>query len=584
MPRMWQKADANATATNLRVVAPANAARAIINDNSGSTSYISRESQVTVVRKTDVVNDLTTGGTNPLAAEQGKNLAAEDAQLHSDIGDVNARVDAVNVRFDGSTRNYKTGKCYGTSGNLLTSTNGAYFDNYIPIEPGDIIIWHSGCNNSVSSFNDYSIVLYDAEKNYVSRTAANYLAEKTVTIASGSTARFIRACFNVNVISECFIKVNGSTVWTPAEDVKGIEERIEDLETGGGSVSRTTMFDFSNPQITDVSAIVSGIYQSATSKKYLIMQTVYDKFDALVAAYPNVITKQDAGTLVGLTYPSYANLDGADSQYGIATPTYRTYIYTISIGASANLGTKKKLLLFGATHGFESMGPIDLTALATRLCTAADVNMIKMLMYFDIYIVPCFNGFGIINAKRGNGNGVDLNRNFPTSDWTQTESSSVYYSGPSAGSEFETQLAMGLVDLLKPDFVLDHHSYDDVNNYNFYTKVPSIMVEASKAAKADLAMVLMRDYPQYYGTLNGAFGRGILKRPVSPSQESTPGSLRGWVTEQGLTGILIECAGLINYNNGAFDAQVSTYFSADAENIAFFTLEHQLLRYVECLL
>lgn len=95
-PRLWgfidsenkllSVANSDTTATDLRLTAPSNAAKVIINDNTNKTSYVTKVSQKVVVRTSDIVNDLTTGGTGSvLSAEMGKTLNNSIAQAGTEL-------------------------------------------------------------------------------------------------------------------------------------------------------------------------------------------------------------------------------------------------------------------------------------------------------------------------------------------------------------------------------------------------------------------------------------------------------------------------------------------------------------------
>ena len=64
---------------------------------------------------------------------------------------------------------------------------------------------------------------------------------------------------------------------------------------------------------------------------------------------------------------------------------------------------------------------------------------------------------GVANERRGNGNGVDLNRNFPH-DWTQIgQPGAGQYSGSGPASEPETQAFIVLTERIRPTLTLWYH-------------------------------------------------------------------------------------------------------------------------------
>lgn len=64
-----------------------------------------------------------------------------------------------------------------------------------------------------------------------------------------------------------------------------------------------------------------------------------------------------------------------------------------------------------------------------------------------LVLIPCINPDGISLKTRGNANGVDLNRNFPSSGWTHVSlaNNNAYFPGIKPTSEPETKI---IVDLL----------------------------------------------------------------------------------------------------------------------------------------
>ena len=74
-------------------------------------------------------------------------------------------------------------------------------------------------------------------------------------------------------------------------------------------------------------------------------------------------------------------------------------------------------------------------------------------------LIPCLNPEGYSVNERTNASGVDLNRNFPSPDWSPEAKAPRYYPGPQPGSEPEVQGALRALDLYKPKLIIHFHSW-----------------------------------------------------------------------------------------------------------------------------
>ena len=126
-----------------------------------------------------------------------------------------------------------------------------------------------------------------------------------------------------------------------------------------------------------------------------------------------------------------------------------------------------RLLVFAAIHGEEPETTYALSR-ALRQLTAPPEHCA---------VVLTANPDGVVRGTRGNARGVDLNRNFPTSDWQPTpvthrstieDTSDILLSpGEAPGSEGETRALLRLIAELKPKAVVALHAplacIDDLN-------------------------------------------------------------------------------------------------------------------------
>ena len=86
----------------------------------------------------------------------------------------------------------------------------------------------------------------------------------------------------------------------------------------------------------------------------------------------------------------------------------------------------------------------------------------------NVAFILCANPDGVSLGTRGNANGVDLNRNFPTANWSaevtlskatlESERITELSSGKNPGSEAETKSLIEIIQKLKPSEILSTHS------------------------------------------------------------------------------------------------------------------------------
>jgi protein MpaA len=126
---------------------------------------------------------------------------------------------------------------------------------------------------------------------------------------------------------------------------------------------------------------------------------------------------------------------------------------------AANAG--KTVLILGGIHGNEPT-----SAGVCRELLAYLTNHAQELNGACIALLPEANPDGLSRKLRTNTNLVDLNRNFPATNWKKTRKSS-FFGGDAPASQPETKLLMALIEELKPARIVSIHSMDDpCNNYD----------------------------------------------------------------------------------------------------------------------
>ena len=154
------------------------------------------------------------------------------------------------------------------------------------------------------------------------------------------------------------------------------------------------------------------------------------------------------------------------------TQKSRTSCYTLeTIGYSAQgrpinayfFGDGASTVMFvGAIHGNEASSSYILQDLVGHL----EANAKRLPAGRQVVVVTTINPDGFSRASRANANGVNLNRNFATSDWksdiNDTNGSHVAGGGKTSMSEPETKAIAALSSRLRPRLVLSYHAVGSV--------------------------------------------------------------------------------------------------------------------------
>lgn len=377
-------------------------------------------------------------------------------------------------------------------------------------------------------------------------------------------------------------------------DQSSISSRVQKIESVVSTTQRLVSFDLSGNDFIDTAGQFSRMNYSSGMYQPDVIEQVYTLFDELTAANQSYITKVDAVSFANdngfaLSYPEYCNGISTEGTY-LVTPQYRINMYKL-ISTDAYLTgngarPKKKVLLIGGIHGNEKIAPFNLYELAYNLCNRLDESYYQLRASTDFYIIPYVNGYGCYHTMRGNANKVNLNRNFPVAYWAEAGASSkddptgCDYTGPSAGSEFETQLVMACVDSIAPDMFIDHHNYGPETPTHFYTDYtdPDTAYVVNQAC-VDVCSKLVGKYPDMFGT------KYLLPlKSTSIGTNPSIGTTVTWGWEQrGVKSFTIEVSHSINYRNGS-PVSNGDAFTAKVENIAEFTLRHQLCIFIDYLL
>lgn len=188
----------------------------------------------------------------------------------------------------------------------------------------------------------------------------------------------------------------------------------------------------------------------------------------------------------------------ASSVYGVSLEGIPLTVY-LPDEASA------EIVILASIHGDEAETTVVVSE-ALRCIPRGDLQAAVIL---------CSNPDGMLRGTRGNGRGVDLNRNFPTSNWSPdpvcyksraNDARDIALSpGAQPASEPETSALLSLLERLSPRAVVSLHAalacIDDAGGSHLGRRL---------AARCALPLLTQIGYP-------------------------TPGSMGTWATEQGLT-------------------------------------------------
>jgi protein MpaA len=112
-----------------------------------------------------------------------------------------------------------------------------------------------------------------------------------------------------------------------------------------------------------------------------------------------------------------------------------------------------KFVLIGGMHGDEPQGALVVEDFVEQMKAAEGTFKSCMI------VIPRLNPDGLFKNERVNYNGVDLNRNFPASDWTTQHKAPRYNPGTEPCSEPEVRVLVSLLRQAQPFLVVHCHTY-----------------------------------------------------------------------------------------------------------------------------
>ncbi len=155
----------------------------------------------------------------------------------------------------------------------------------------------------------------------------------------------------------------------------------------------------------------------------------------------------------------------------------------------------KTVLILGVFHGDEQDGEYLI-----REYIKLNPKIYKNRLIF----IPVVNETGKVQNRRVNKNGVDLNRNFPTSNWELSKVKDDYFGGEYKGSEIETRQLVKIIEHFNPNCILSlHQPYRCVNFDGPYDETLKIAQKVSQINGYKIQENIGYPTPGSFGTYCG---------------------------------------------------------------------------------
>lgn len=287
-----------------------------------------------------------------------------------------------------------------------------------------------------------------------------------------------------------------------------------------------------------------------------IVNAVYAWYDGLVSAFPNYVFREDCDAVMatlGISKPS-AISDLPMYMYKFIPPKSPNSSSFAAVDSDAN--RIKAFIITGAHPEYTAVW--DCYNAMKLVCEKwkEDKNLEELRWNADIYIIPCYNLYGVNNTTRTNENGVDLNRNAPTKEWAvQGSLGDSTYSGTEAGSEYSTKVLIHYLGEIKPQIFIDHHntnvgsgtSEGDGKNMIYTHCIYQLGIDISNVLITQMTRKWKMRFPETFPSVdsdNTMFGYTLF--------DHIKGSIGRYCAEQGCLGSTYESNFGILYKNGIY--------------------------------
>lgn len=277
----------------------------------------------------------------------------------------------------------------------------------------------------------------------------------------------------------------------------------------------------------------------------------YSLYDELMVAYPTYISKVDC--------------DEVATASGIAKPNqmegYPIYMYKFSPAPVPNnpdtaetSEEKLKVFITSGTHPeYTSIFDLYQTMRLISQEWTNDDNLEELRWNCEFYIMPCSSSYCVEHGTRVNYNGVDLNRNAPTENWALTEDNGYTYSGPEAGSEYESKVFVQMFADISPTIYIDHHNTNigDGKNMMYITNKSKWGVDIGCAHVSQMTRMWKLKHTSIFPNLEDD---PITMFGYSEFTKIT-GSRNVYGDDQGVLSFTYESNDVIVYSNGVHDTE-----------------------------
>ena len=218
-----------------------------------------------------------------------------------------------------------------------------------------------------------------------------------------------------------------------------INNKLEDLMANGH------LEDLLRNQRTATSCYTSQTYTKKTNDQSFVdltsftAQDFYDLWDALEQEFPYKIKSYVWG---------YDDFDNALKYYVISANSIKdcglnaNEQYQVEV-LENNLHSANYMFFTSGIHGNEKLPIYHLYKAFETYLHGNKSSDNFILDNYTYIILPCCNPSGIDDNTRNNRNGVNINRNFPTPNWSEQEDTD---KGDSAGDQKETQFIVDVLD------------------------------------------------------------------------------------------------------------------------------------------